>query len=289
MGTCDSVSMKNNANEDNAIKLEAFSGNKPTPSNNDNKENNLMGTTIDNLLHKSAKKEDAPIKSELFTGHKPIPLKIAMKVMKSICKIKNKNKEGIKYGTGFYLSYSHSSKYLITNYHVINEDINDEDLEIEIWNHKIMKLKFKNRYIKYLPKPIDITMIELKETDELYKDIEFLDYDSNYIKKGYIIYKDADVFTIEHPFGEDASCASGTIIKINEYEFNHNISTDEGSSGCPIILLNNNIYLIQVIGIHKNANYDDRINGGTFIGEIFNEINKDKKMNNNNYITPNKA
>ena len=281
------------AKEDNMGKREALTGNRPGPSNTDKKENNSTGTTIDNLLHNLEKKGCAPAKSELFTGHKPIPLKIAMKVMKSICKITIKTKKALKYGTGFFLSYSDSSKYLITNYHVINENMKKNDIEIEIWNHKTMKLKLEDRYIKYFPQPKDITLIKVKEKDEIYKDIEFLDYDSNYTQKGYIIYKDADVFTVEHPFGKDASCASGTIIKINEYEFDHNISTDVGSSGCPIILLNDNIYLIQVIGIHKNANYNDKINGGTFIGEIFNEINKEKEdkkdkilkeNNNNNYI-----
>ena len=77
------------------------------------------------------------------------------------------------------------------------------------------------------------------------------------------------------------------IINIFEYEFDHNIATDKGSSGCPIILLNNNINMIQVIGIHKEGDKKNKINGGTFIGEIFNnDLNKDlKKENNNNYIT----
>ena len=141
-----------------------------------------------------------------------------------------------------------------------------------------MKLRFKNRYTKYLQNPKDIAMIEIKESDKIYNDIVFLDYDLNCTKSRYIKYKDIDVFSIEHPNGEDASCASGTIINIYEYEFDHNICTDNGSSGCPIILLNNNINLIQVIGIHKEGDKKHNINGGTFIGEVFN------KENNNNYI-----
>ena len=62
-----------------------------------------------------------------------------------------------------------------------------------------------------------------------------------------------------------------------EYEFDHNIATDKGSSGCPIILLNNNINLIQVIGIHKEGDKINKINGGTFLGEIFNKnLHKEK-------------
>ena len=96
-------------------------------------------------------------------------------------------------------------------------------------------------------------MIEIKESDEIYNDIEFLDYDLNYTKNGYSIYKDIDVFSVEHANGKDASFASGRIINIYECEFDHNIPTDNGSSGCPIILLNDNINLIQVIGIHKEG------------------------------------
>ena len=37
-----------------------------------------------------------------YTGHKPIPMKIANKVLESICKITVETKEGKSYGTGFF-------------------------------------------------------------------------------------------------------------------------------------------------------------------------------------------
>ena len=57
------------------------------------------------------------------------------------------------------------------------------------------------------------------------------------------------------------------------------------SLGSAILLLNNNINLIRVIGIHKQGSNSGeiKINYGTFIGEILN-----KELNNNdenNYIT----
>ena len=194
------------------------------------------------------------------------------------------------------MNYSDSLKCLLTNYHVINPSVEKENIEIEIHNKKKMKLKFDNRLTKYLEEQKDIAMIEIKESDEIYNDIEFLDYDYNCVRKKYSIYKNADIFSIEHPLGYDASCASGIIINTYEYEFDHNISTDNGSSGCPILLLNNNINFIQVIGIHKNCDKKLKINRGTFIGEIFDkefnkeniirteEKNNDNKSNNNNYI-----
>ena len=37
------------------------------------------------------------------------------------------------------------------------------------------------------------------------------------------------------------------------------------------MLINNNVNIIQVIGIHKEWNKSKELNCGTFIGEIFNE------------------
>ena len=85
---------------------------------------------------------------------------------------------------------------------------------IEIWNKEKMILKENNFYIKYFEKPKDITIMIIKDLDDINKNIEFLDYDANYSQKGYLIYKGADVFSIHHPFGDDAACASGKIITL---------------------------------------------------------------------------
>ena len=74
--------------------------------------------------------------SEAYTGHKPVPLKIANKVLESICKITIKTKEGKIYGTGFFMNYSDSLKCLMTNYHVINPSVENDNIEIEIHNKK---------------------------------------------------------------------------------------------------------------------------------------------------------
>ena len=138
-----------------------------------------------------------------------------------------------------------------------------------------MRLNLNNRKTKFIERPEDIAMIEIKESDEIYNGIEFLDYDYNYFIKGYRMYKGLDVFSIGHPNGGDPKYGNGKIIDIDGSEFYHNISTNYGSSGCPIILLNDNINLIQVIGIHKEGYESIELNGGTFIGEIF---NKEKKI-----------
>ena len=65
-----------------------------------------------------------------------------------------------------------SSKYILTNYHVISEKSINEYIEIEIYNGKKMNLNLNNRYIKYFPRPKDITIIEIKNNDNIYNDIE---------------------------------------------------------------------------------------------------------------------
>ena len=44
--------------------------------------------------------------TEAYTGHKQIPMKIANKVLESVCKITVETKKGILYGTGFFMNCS---------------------------------------------------------------------------------------------------------------------------------------------------------------------------------------
>ena len=209
-------------------------------------------------------------KNEVLNDHPPIPMKLSNNAMKSICKISFNYKNKSYFGTGFFMKFSDCLKLLITNYHVIFPELMNINLQIEIWNNKKMTLNLIGRYIKFMREPKDITAIEIKDTDNIYKYIQFLNFDLNYNQYGYNIYNNTFVFSIEHPLGQDAAAASGKIINIYGFQFDHNIATNNGSSGCPIILLP----LMMVIGIHKNSD-NININGGTFIGEIINEIKND--------------
>ena len=183
------------------------------------------------------------------------------KARKSICKIMSE--EG--FGTGFFLDFN-SFKYIMTNYHNVNEKI--KSIKIEIWDKQVINLNLKVRNIIYLPKPKDITIIYLKD-NEIDK-IEYLSYDLNYLK-GYDYYKDKEIFALGYPNGSKLASGSGLIKDIiDEYDFYHNIPTSFGSSGSPIILLNT----LLVIGIHKEADIVKNLNVGVFIGEAIEEINK---------------
>ena len=215
---------------------------------------------------------------EICSELNQIPKDILTKVQKSICKIRLTSEEKTFNGSGFFMKISEIKNCLITNYHTISQE-NKENIELEIYNKKTMNLKLNKRFIKYFPEPKDITIIEIRSNDAIFDDIEFLNFDLNY-KFGYNIYNNIRVFSIENPFNENPSYSIGKILNIRDYDFEHNISTDDDSLGSPIILLNNNINIIQVIGIHKEWNKSKEFNCGTFIGEIFNEdLNK-----NNNYI-----
>ena len=100
---------------------------------------------------------------EVLNDHKPVPLNIAIEVMKAICKITIKTKKEIFYGTIFFINHPDSLKYLMTNYHVINPSLENEEIEIEIHNKKTMKLKFKKRCTKFIGGLKDIAMIEIKK------------------------------------------------------------------------------------------------------------------------------
>ena len=123
-------------------------------------------------------------------------------------------------------------------------------------------------------KDLDIVLINIKELN--IKNIVFLYYDSNYIH-GYSQYQNLDIFTLSYQLGDELLSTSGKFIeKIRkDYLFSHNIDTEGGSSGCPIIL-----FTKEVIGIHKGYSKDEKLNVGIFIGEIMNKLNEIKNFKN---------
>jgi V8-like Glu-specific endopeptidase len=243
---------------------------------------NQYKKNIDYKTNIKVKKESNEIKktvNENCTNHATkIPLNIINQVSKSICKITYKINEDIIQGTGFFMIIN-DNKYLLTNYHVINKDLIDKIINIEINNNKKIEMKINDRDIKFY-EYLDITIIEMKESDNIIKDIDFLDYDLNYIK-GYEQYRNIDIFSLQYT-KKGIEVASGKIIDIiNNYEFEHSIDIEYGSSGSPIIILNK----LKVIGIHKQGDKYKSINYGSFIGEILkNNILNKKESNNNNTI-----
>ena len=208
-----------------------------------------------------------------------VSLKTVNKIAQSICKLTLKE-EKQSVGTGFFMRVILEGKNincLITNYHIISQDLVDTKkkikVQIEKENKEIeLELDRNKRFIKCFKKPIDITLIEIINSDDIINDVIFLLYDCNYLL-GYEHYNQSDIIILQHPLGEETNLGIGKIMNIQQFEFEHSIETENGSSGSPVILIGN----LNVIGIHKQCNKKNNNGIGTFIGEIFKEFEKEKK------------
>ena len=109
---------------------------------------------------------------------------------------------------------------------------------------------------------IDATVIEILPKDNIDQDfflLPLLDYMYDISKL-----KNKKIKIIQYPNGK-LSYSKGEIIEIAENEIIHSATTDLGSSGSPIFLIESD----QVIGIHKGRDINDSVNYADFIGPIF--------------------
>ena len=201
--------------------------------------------------------------------------KIIEQMEKFICKIKI----GETIGTAFFCEIPFPNKnnklsVLISNNHTINEDFlfnKDSELEIHIKEKKdIIKLNLDKR-MKYTNEEYDITIIELKETDEIKNFLELDDIiiddiiNNNNKNKEFI---DKTIYIIQYPESE-LSVSYGLLDNIysdKNYNFIHKCSTKNGSSGSPIMNMSN-----KIIGVHKEG-YKDEYNIGSFLNEAIKEF-----------------
>ena len=179
-------------------------------------------------------------------------------------------------GTGFFcrIPYINNKelKVLITNNYKIGLDM--EKIVITLNNdNEIKEIELKNR-IKYTNKEYDITIIEIKEEDNINN---YLEIDENIMKKDKnMIYINNSIYILQYPRIQKLGVSYGILKGIYEdkkYNFNHICSTEEGSSGSPIINLINN----KVIGIQKESNNKNSYNVGLFLNyaieDFINNIN----------------
>ena len=193
----------------------------------------------------------------------------------SICKIITNNGPG----SGFFLKFNaglKTYKCLVTNEHVITKNLVDYNYQITVITEKGnqygISLNKNSRFIRCFPRPIDITVVEILPNDKIMNDIEFLSCDFNCLNySSFNQYNGEYVYILQHPHGLPTEIATGKITGIrNGFEFTHSVNTDPGSSGSPVILNSNN----KVIGIHKGGDKYVKINYGTFIGKLIEEIQK---------------
>ena len=139
---------------------------------------------------------------------------------------------------------------LITCYHIINAEYikNNSHLYFTDRNNIPKKINLKFKRMIYTNKDLDVTIIEIKEEDNL--DIySFLEMDNSINSKNpNILYK--KVYLFHYPLGKTkVKFSKGSTIKIidNNYNFINNYKSKKGSSGAAIIDYNTDL----VIGIHQ--------------------------------------
>ena len=186
--------------------------------------------------------------------------KIIEQMEKNIFKIKIGNEQA----TGFFCKIPYNNKIvLMTNNHVIDENINE--IKIKIKEEKESRIiNLKNR-IKYTNKEYDITIIEIKKEDKINNYLELdeiiINDIINNINKNKIYIKET-IYIIQYPENK-LSVSYGILNNIyidKKCGFNHKCSTKGGSSGSPILNIKNN----KLIGIHKESN-NKQFNRGLFL------------------------
>ena len=182
--------------------------------------------------------------------------KIMEQMEKNICKIRI----GDQQGTGFFCKIPFPDEnnmlpVLITNNHIINYELLYKEnstitISSTLFENKILNL---NDRIKHTNQEYDTTIIEIKETDKIENYLELDDYILDDIinsENNNDIYIEKTLYIIQYPEGH-LSASYGILETINnekKYYFYHKCSTKDGSSGSPILNLNN-----KIIGIHRQG------------------------------------
>ena len=198
-------------------------------------------------------------------------IRILDQMKNCICKIyldKGRN------GTGFFCHIPYNNKIisvLITNNHVLNSNYLKENkmLNISINDEALFKkLKIEDDRNIYSNEQFDITIIELKKEDGI---VKYLELDDNLLKENSEIdYQSKTIYNL-HYSKEGKACVSyGLLKEVTDFNLFHLCSTEEGSSGSPILNMESN----KVIGIHKEGSIIFKFNKGTFLKNPIDEFKK---------------
>jgi len=264
-------------------------------------ENEKIYIVIDNneeLLSKIDKlilSDELDIKKEgIIEGHgRPITKKEIFhlfKMERSMCKISfETNKREIGKGSGFFCEIDNFPiKYaLFTNNHILNESnieigkkIIFECLALQKSSYYSIKkeITITDKRQVFTNKELDYTCIELFKSDGI---IDYFKIEPEILKNDKNNLKDNDIFILQFPQGNDLSFSYGKIKSLKDNKIIHNASTDDGSSGSPIIRRSKDNY---IIGLHyggvKNNKREYKFNIATLFDSILdNIINKNYIIN----------
>ena len=181
-------------------------------------------------------------------------------------------------GTGFFckiISKNSLLTVLITNNHILNDKDIDTNKIIKITlndDNEFRNIKIDKSRIKFTNPTIDIIEIRpeidkinnfLEIDEEINKDINILE----------TIYWKKSVYLLHYQNSNNIKVSYGLLNGINEKTLTHYCNTEEGSSGAPILSLDN----FKLIGVHKGSHKYNCYNLGIFIKYVIEELNKNNK------------
>ena len=210
----------------------------------------------------------------ISTSPEPISLKQTEKIIEqmknSICRIDN---HGI--GTGFLMKIPYKSRLLtvlITTNHIINADdiLTNKSISLYLNKERIIIKLDRNRLI-YTNEKLDITIIEIKEDDHNLN-IKYFELDDgiinyfnlnekerpNYLYDLNNLYSDESIYLLNYSKCRDIFVSYGKLLNINNSDIRHNCNIKKGTSGSPILLINNQ----KLIGIHFGNSKQNKYNKG---------------------------
>ena len=231
-------------------------------------------------MSKNIKKEgeidDYPLKASI-----DVTEKIIDQSKQCTCRIQTNNTKGTAFSCKFFnKDENREMKVLITNNHVVGEnELKQKSIQFSNYNGKRYgQIELDKSRNTFTNKTLDITIIELKEKDNINK---FLELDDNFLEN-------KDHFFIKQPiytlfYSDNNSYISYGIIKdIQEKEIFHTCSTRGGASGSPVCLLDSQ----KVIGIHVGFLNEDKENKANIcisfkyvLSEFLNYLEDNKNKN----------
>ena len=188
------------------------------------------------------------------------------------CKIITGKNNSPIHGTGFFCRIPLKGKiikFLFTNNHVLNEDSIKEGEIIKCsYKKTLKKFEIKNRRC-FTNEELDYTCIEILNEDQIEDFFEIENEKSNNPKE----YNGEDIAIPQYAKAGPLQINAGCLVKIDENQIYHYVTTYKGSSGSPIILI---LRHYKILGIHCAASEELKMNRGIIIKEILNDIKKVK-------------